>query len=127
MIRTDDINKILDCRARDGESIPEWCRRNDVDESVIHRLVAVYGFNRQAAIAAIDAFRLGHEARRADEPRSKPSPGRDGDRYAVEFIVINRDNGQIVGDPTAARDDAEGLAGAYNEIDAQSRRASRGA
>jgi hypothetical protein len=127
VISTDDIDKILDRPERDSESIPEWCRRNDVDESVIRRLAAVYGYSRQIAALAIDAFRLGYEARRGDEPRSKSSPARDGRRYAVEFVVIDRDDGRIVGDPNPAQDDAEGLAGAYNEIDAQARRASRDA
>jgi hypothetical protein len=125
VIREEDINRLLDCRARDVESIPEWCRRHDVDEAVIRRLAAVYGFNRQYAVFAIDAFRLGHEARRSDEPRSEPSPGREGSRYAVEFVVLDRDDGRIVGDPTPSQRVAEGLAGAYNEIDGQPSRTSR--
>jgi hypothetical protein len=125
VIHTPDINKILDCRRRDRESIPDWCRRNDVDESVIHRLVAVYGFDHDTAVIAIDAFRLGHEARRGDEPRSKPSLACDGQRYDVEFVVVDRSDGRIVGDPNPTQNDAEGLAGTYNEIDTQAKRASR--
>ncbi len=124
VIRTEDINKILDRRERDGESIPEWCRRHDVDEAVIRRLAAVYAFNRQTQVMAIDAFRLGHEARRGDEPRSK-SPAGEGRRYAVEFVVVDRNDGRIVGDPTPTRNEAAGLAGTYNEIDAQAGRTSR--
>ena len=125
MIREEDINRLLDCWARDVESIPEWCRRHDVDEAVIRRLAAVYGFNRQYAVFAIDAFRLGHEARRSDEPRAEPSPGREGSRYAVEFVVIDRDDGRIVGAPTPSRRVAEGLAGTYNEIDGEPSQTSR--
>jgi hypothetical protein len=125
VIRSDDISKLLNRPGRDRESIPEWCRRNNVDESVIARLAALYGFSRQIAALGIDAFRLGYEARREDEPKSKSSTVQEGPRYAVEFVVIDRDGGRIVGDPTPARQEAEGLAGAYNEIDRQPSRATR--
>jgi hypothetical protein len=58
VIREEDINRLLDCRARDLESIPEWRRRHDVDEAAIRRLATVYGFNRQYAVFAIDASDL---------------------------------------------------------------------
>jgi hypothetical protein len=125
VIRSSDIDKILNCKARDRESIEDWCRRHDVDESVMRRLAAVYGFDQRTAAIAIDAFRLSHEARRDDEPRAKSSQAQDGCRYAVESVVIDKRTGRIVGDPTPARDDAESLAGAYNEIDAQPNQASR--
>jgi hypothetical protein len=115
VIRAGDVDKILDRLGFDGESIPDWCQRNDVDESVMRRLAAVYGFSRQTQALAIDAFRLGHEARRGDEPRSESRAG-DGPRFAVELVVIDRDDGRIVGDPIPARDEAEGIAGTFNEI-----------
>jgi hypothetical protein len=118
VIHSGDIDKILDRLGFDGEPIPDWCRRNEVDEPVMRRLAAVYGFTRETATIALDAFRLGHEARRGDEPRSESRAG-DGRRFVVEFVVIDRDDGRTVGDPTPARDEAEGLAGTFNEIDAQ--------
>lgn len=122
VIRVDDIDKLLDRPGRDGESIPDWCRRNHVDEPVILRLAEVYGFSRQTAALAIDAFRLGHEARQGDEPKAKSSPSRDGCRYGVEFVVVDRNNGRIVGDPSAARSDADSLAEEHNAIAAQASR-----
>lgn len=115
MIHVGDIDKILGRLGFDGESIPDWCRRNAVDESVMRRLAVVYGFSREIQTFAIDAFRLGHEARRGDEPRSE-SRGGEGPRFAVELVVIDREDGRIVGDPTPARDEAEGIAGTFNEI-----------
>lgn len=118
MIHVCDVDKILDRVGFDGESIPDWCRRNDVDESVMRRLAAVYGFSRQIQILAMDAFRVGHEARRGDEPRSESRAG-DGPRYAIELVVIDREDGRIVGDPIPARDEAEGIAVTLNEIHGQ--------
>ncbi len=128
MIRRDDVRRILDRLGHDGESIQEWCQRNDVDERpVMHLLAGFYSFTcPEDAALAIHAFQLGHEARRGDEPRSRLSsedPG--GPRYGVQFVVIDRENGQIVGDPSPAQDKAEALAGSYNDIDAQPRRAGR--
>lgn len=125
MIRTSDIDGILNRKDRDLESLEDWCRRHDVDFSVMHLLAGVYGFNSHAAASAIDAFRLSHEARRGDEPRAKPSQAQDDCRYAVESVVVDRRTGRIVGDPTSAQDEAEGLAGSYNEIDAQPSQADR--
>jgi hypothetical protein len=127
VIRRDDVKSILDRLGHDGESISEWCRRNDVDEEPVMRLLAAFfSFTGpEDAALAIHAFRLGHEARRSDEPRSKLSVGRNGPRYDVEFVVIDREDGRIVGDPSRAKGEAEALAGAYNDIDAQSRRAGR--
>jgi len=70
MIRADDVDKILGCWVRDDQSVPEWCRRNDVDEGVMHWLASVYGFSTETAGIAIVAFRLGYEARRESEQRS---------------------------------------------------------
>lgn len=128
MIRRDDVKSILDRLGHDGESIQEWCQRNDVDEGPVMRLLAgFFSFTGpEDAALAIHAFRLGHEARRGDEPRSRLSAeDRRGPRYGVEFVVIDREDGQIVGDPSRAQEEAEALAGSYNDIDAQSRRASR--
>lgn len=126
MIYVDDIDKILARLGHDGEAIQAWCRRNDVDEPVMRHLAAVYGFTRETQTMALDAFRLGHEARRGDEPKSESRTG-DGPRYAVELVVIDRDDGRIVGNPTPARDEAEGLAGTFNAIEAQPSRTGRGA
>jgi hypothetical protein len=115
VIHADDIDKILDRLGFDGESIPDWCRRNNVDESAMRRIAAVYAFSRRTQTLAIDAFRVGHEARREDEPRSE-SRAVDGPRFAVELVVIDRDDGRIVRNPTPARDEAEGIAGTFNEI-----------
>jgi hypothetical protein len=128
VIRRDDVKRILDRLGHDGESIQEWCRRNDVDEGPVMRfLAASFGFTGpEDAALVIHGFRLGHEARRGDEPRSKlPAVDRNGSRYGVEFVVIDREDGRIVGDPSRAQGEAEALAGAYNDIDAQSRRAGR--
>lgn len=128
MIRRDDVKIILDRLGNDGESIPDWCQRNDVDEEPVMRLLA--GFFSvtcpEDAALAIHGFRVGYEARRGDEPRSKlSSEDRSGPRYGVEFVVIDRVDGQILGNPSPAQEEAEALAGSYNDIDAQSRRAGR--
>jgi len=86
-------------------------------------LKMVYGFSKVTAAIAIDAFRLGHDARRGDEPRSAASIAGDGPRYAVESVVVDRTNGRIVGSPTSVQSDAESLAGTYNELDPGPRRA----
>jgi hypothetical protein len=125
VIRTSDIDGILNRRDRDLESLEDWCQRHDVDFSVMRQLAGIYAFNDHAAASAIDAFRLSHEARRGDEPRAKPSLVQDGRRYAVESVVVDRRTGRIVGDPTPVQDEAEGLAGSYNEIDAEPSQADR--
>lgn len=128
MIRREDVKRIADRLGHDGESIQEWCQRNDVDEKPVMRLLAAsFGFTcAEDAALVIHGFRLGHEARRGDEPRSRlRAEDRHGSRYGVEFVVIDRNDGRIVGDPSSAQGEAEALAGAYNEIDAQSRRAGR--
>lgn len=128
MIRREDVKSILDRLGHDGESIAEWCQRNDVDERPVMRLLAAsFGFTGpEDAALVIHGFRLGHEARRGDEPRSKLSvEDRGGPRYGVEFVVIDREDGRIVEDPSRAQGEAEALAGAFNDIDAQSRRAGR--
>jgi hypothetical protein len=128
VIRREDLKSILDRLGHDGESIAEWCQRNDVDERPVMRLLAAsFGFTgSEDAALVIHGFRLGHEARRGDEPRSKlSSEDRGGPRYRVEFVVIDREDGRIVGDPSRAQGEAEAQAGAFNDIDAQSRRASR--
>jgi hypothetical protein len=83
------------------------------------RLVAVYGFSRASAVSAIDAFRLGHEARRDDEPRAKRGGVSTAPRYAVQFVIVDNTDGRIVSAPTGSRDAANDLATTYNEIDAQ--------
>jgi hypothetical protein len=106
VIHAGDIDEILDRLGFDGEPIPDWCRRNNVDESAMRRLAVAYSFSPDIQLFALDAFRVGHEARRGDEPRSGSRTG-DGPRFAVELVVIDRDDGRIVGDPTPARDQAE--------------------
>ena len=90
-------------------------------------LASSFGFTGpEDAALVIHGFRLGHEARRNDEPRSElASENRSGPRYGVEFVVIDREDGRIVSDPSRAQEEAEALAGSYNDIDAQSRRAGR--
>jgi hypothetical protein len=106
MIHAGDIDEILDRLGFDNEPIPDWCRRNDVAASAMRRVANAYRFTPAIQLLAIDAFRVGHEARRGDEPRSA-SRAVDGPRFAVELVVIDRDDGRIVGDPTPARDEAE--------------------
>lgn len=128
VIGLEDVQRIAGRLGHDGESIRDWCHRNGVDEEPVMRFLAAYfGFTcAEDAALVIHGFRLGHEARRGDEPRSRlPAEDQDGSRYGVEFVVIDRKNGRIVGDPSSAQGDAEALAGAYNDIDAQSRRAGR--
>lgn len=118
----------MDRLGHDGESIQDWCQRNNVDEKpVMHLLAASFGITcPEDAALVIHGFRLGHEARQGDEPRLKvPGEDRSGPRYGVEFVVIDRNDGRIVGDPSSERGEAEALAGTYNDINAQSRRASR--
>jgi hypothetical protein len=116
MIRPSDIDKIVCRHARRSEGgIGEWCKRNDVDEDAIERIVQIYGFDRGSAIAAIDAFRVGHQARREDEPRGELSAS--GPRYAVQMVVVDSRSGRIVGDASSAMDHLEGLAAAYNELE----------
>lgn len=117
MIHVVDIKKILAHLGYDGEAILDWCRRNGVDEPVMQYLAEVYAFNPESQRTGIDGFRLGHTARREDEPRSESRIGK-GPRYAVEHVVIDLADGRIVGDPTPARDEAEGVAGSFNAIDA---------
>lgn len=126
MVHVGDIEKILARLGFDGEAILDWCRRNNVDEPVMRHLAEVYAFNPDSQRAGIDAFRVGHEARRGDEPRSESRIG-NGPRYAVELVVVDRNDGRIIGNPTPARDEAEGLAGTFNAIEAQPSRTGRGA
>jgi hypothetical protein len=91
---------------------------------VMRHLADVYGFTRETQTMALDAFRLGHEARRGDEARSESRAG-DGPRYAVELVVVDRSDGRIVGNPTPARYEAEGLAATFNAIEAQPSRTGR--
>jgi len=125
VIRASDIDRVLHSPGRDVEPITEWCRRNGVDESAMGLLKMVYGFSKVTAAIAVDAFRLGHDARRGDEPKSAASFVGGGQRYAVESVVVDRANGRIVGSPTSVQSEAEGLAGTYNELDADTRRAER--
>jgi hypothetical protein len=125
VIRSSDIDRLLNRKDRDRESLADWCRRHDVDFAVMAQLASVYAFNPDAAASAIDAFRISHEARREDEPRAKPSRVQGGDRYAVESVVVDTHTGRIVGDPTPVQGDAEGLAGSYNDIAAQPSQAGR--
>ena len=114
MIRSSDIDRLLNLRAQERRSIEEWCKRNDVAESVIERVVQVYGRDHRSAIAAIDAFRLGHEARRDDEPRGKCTRG--GRRYEVQSVVVDTQSGRFVGEASPSKPGVDGLAGTYNEL-----------
>lgn len=114
MIRSSDIDRLLNLRAQERASIEEWCKRNDVDESVIERVVQAYGRDHDSAIAAIDAFRLGHEARRGDEPHGERTPG--GRRYEVQYVVVDTQSGCFVGEASPWRPDVDALAGTYNEL-----------
>lgn len=69
VIGIDDIDGILNSPRRDVEGLPAWCARNGVEETVLRRLVAIYGFDKLTAAVAVDAFRLGCEARREDGSR----------------------------------------------------------
>ena len=117
MIRTSDIDALLNQRLHNGGTVEEWCHQNDVDESVIHRLVAEYGLDLASASAAVEAFRLGHDVRQQAEPRGERIAGEP--RYEVQFVVIDTADGRIVGSPARARGSVDGLAGTYNDIASQ--------
>lgn len=119
MIQPADIERLVAVRERARESVGDWCRRNGIDESVIHRLLELYGWDRRSGIAALDAFRTGHEARRADEPRGESSVGwvAGGDRYAVQHVVVDTASGVILGNATPNPAAAVDLAETYNRVD----------
>jgi hypothetical protein len=121
VIRPADIERLVGAREQTRESVEDWCRRNGVDESVMHGLLRLYGWDRRSGVAAIDAFRTGHEARRADEPRGERSAGwfAGGDRYVVQSVVVDAASGRILGDATADPGEADDLAETYNRIDAE--------
>jgi hypothetical protein len=121
VIQPADIERLVGVREQTRESVGDWCRRNGVDESVIHRLLELYGWDRRSGIAALDAFRTGHEARRADEPRGECSAGWvvGGDRYAVQLVVVDTASGVIVGDATSNSAGAVDLAETYNRVDSE--------
>lgn len=116
MIRSSDIDLILNRRSGRKETIEEWCARNDVAESVIHRIVALYGVDTKTAAAAIEGFRLGHEARKGDEPKGQTDI--PGPRYSVQSVVVDTRDGHIVGSASPSDDWAFDLAHTYNDADA---------
>jgi hypothetical protein len=119
VIHSADIERLVRAREEKGEGVEDWCRRNGVDESVMHELLRFYGWDRRSGIAAIDAFRTGYEARRAEEPKGERSAGWavGGERYAVQLVVVDTANGHILGDATVDTRNATDLSETYNRID----------
>jgi hypothetical protein len=117
MIRSSDIDKLLDCPQRRRESVKEWCRRNEVDETALHRLVEIYG----AFPSLIEAFRLGYELNGENEPKGESAGSEKGERrYAVKFVVVDTADGRIIGNATTNRDWAQDQAATYNDVEADS-------
>ena len=126
MIGEDDIQRLADLRDLEEEDVADWCRRNDVDDSAIRRVGEIYGRFRNQAIyrrlrgpaISVAGFLLGFDARREAEPKGIRASGWDGPRYGVQFVVVDRKDGRLIGDAALTQDEAEAHAGMYNDLDA---------
>ena len=69
--RSTQIQRLLNLRSSEAESIENWCKCNGIEESVLYKIIETYAWDRRSAAAAIEAFRLGYDLCR-DEKRDVP-------------------------------------------------------
>ena len=115
------IDRLLAERRTGRENVEDWCSRNGVDESAIHRVVQTYGGHPNRLVIALVAFQLGYDARKEQEPRAHAEDLRadgDADRDGVELVVAGGSTGAIVSNARAARDPAAETASPRDSTDA---------
>ena len=103
--------------ARLDGTIPGWCAEHGVDEDALELLIRTYCQDEAAAVAALVAFRLGVDFGESRGVRGTPARKRNGHRYAVQFVVVDRLDGTPMA-PVAEEDleDADQIAYLLNEV-----------
>lgn len=98
-------------------SVAEWCAAHSVDEEALEFVVRSYSQDEESAAAVVEAFRLGFEGAESEGLWGIPAKRREGPRYAVQFVVVDRLDGTPKSPVVDDVEDADRAASLLNEVD----------